>query len=92
MTALRLLDRMREKYGPRFFDLVVVDAWYTNGSFLKAVVEMGWPVIAVLKQARYDIYQETLALTKGKPPTETVKRNDRKVEIWDLPQITLTNT
>lgn len=91
-TALRLLDRMREKYGPRFFDLVVVDAWYTNGPFLKAVVEMGWPVIAVLKQARYDIYQETLALTKGKPPTETVKRNDRKVEIWDLPQMTLTNT
>jgi hypothetical protein len=29
-AALRLLRRMRQKYGPRFFDLVVVDAWYTN--------------------------------------------------------------
>ena len=50
--ALRLLIRMREHYGPRFFDLVVVDAWYTQGPFLKAVVQMGWPVIAVLKQER----------------------------------------
>jgi len=33
-AALRLLRRMRHKYGPRFFDLVVVDAWYTNGPFL----------------------------------------------------------
>lgn len=91
-AALRLLERMREKYGPRFFDLVVVDAWYTNGPFLKAVVEMGWPVIAVLKQERYDIYQETLALTKGKPPTQTVQRDGRKVEIWDLPQMSFSDT
>jgi hypothetical protein len=62
-AALRLLERLRENYGPRFFDVVVVDAWYTNGPFLKAVVEMDWPVISVLKQARYDIYGETLALT-----------------------------
>src|SRR4051812_29864568 len=58
-AALRLLARLRENYGPRFFDVVVVDAWYTNGPFLKAVVEMGWPVISVLKQERYDIYGET---------------------------------
>ncbi len=91
-AALRLLRRMREKYGPRFFDLVVVDAWYTNGPFLRAVVEMGWPVIAVLKQERYEIYQETLALTKGQAPTETVERDGRKVEIWDLRQMTFSDT
>ena len=91
-AALRLLSRMREKYGPRFFDLVVVDAWYTNGPFLKAVVAMGWPVIAVLKQERYDIYQEALALTKGQSPTETVERHGRKVEVWDLSQMTFTDT
>jgi hypothetical protein len=91
-AALRLLTRMREKYGPRFFDLVVVDAWYANGPFLKAVVEMGWPVIAVLKQERYDIYRETLALTKAQTPKETVERGGRKVEIWDLRQMTFTDT
>src|SRR5712692_10110053 len=64
-AALRLLRRMRKQYGPRFFDLVV-DSWYANGPFLKTVVqELGWPVIAVLKQQRYEIYQEALALTKG---------------------------
>lgn len=91
-TALRLLIRMRENYGPRFFDLVVVDAWYTNGPFLKSVVQMGWPVIAVLKQERYDIYQEALALTQGQGPTQKVERDGRQVEIWDLPQMTFTDT
>lgn len=91
-AALRLLTRLRENYGPRFFDLVVVDAWYTNGPFLKAVVEMGWPVVSVLKQARYDIYQEALALTKGHPPTEVAARAGRKVEIWDLREMTFTDT
>jgi len=52
-AALRLLRRMRQKYGPRFFDAAVVDSWYANGPFLKTVVEeLGWPIIAALKQER----------------------------------------
>jgi hypothetical protein len=87
-AALRLLRRMRRTYGPRFFDLVVVDSWYTNGPFLKTVSqELGWPVVAVLKQERYDIHQEALALTQG-PPTQIVERAEgplrRRVEIWDV--------
>ncbi len=67
-AALRLLRRMRKTLGPRFFDVVVVDSWYANGPFLKTVVqELGWPVIAVLKQERYDAYKEVIALTKGQP-------------------------
>lgn len=95
-AALRLLRRMRKKYGPRFFDLVVVDAWYTNGPFLKTVAEeLGWPVVAVLKQERRDIYQEALALTAGKP-TQVVERvegsNQRRVEIWDVPALRFSDT
>jgi hypothetical protein len=95
-AALRLLRRMRQTYGPRFFDLVVVDSWYTNGPFLKAVAEeLGWPVVAVLKQERYDIYQEALALTQGKP-TQVVERgqepNPRRVEIWDVPSLRFSDT
>jgi hypothetical protein len=86
-AALRLLRRLRKEYGPRFFDLVVVDSWYANGPFLKTVAEeLGWPVIAVLKQERYEIYQEALALTEGKP-TQVVERNGRQVEIWDVPSL-----
>jgi len=95
-AALRLLRRMRQRYGPRFFDLVVVDSWYTNGPFLKTVAEeLGWPVIAVLKQERYDIYNEALALTQGKP-TQVVARGEgrrqRQVEIWDVPALRFSDT
>lgn len=95
-AALRLLRRMRKTYGPKFFDLVVVDSWYTNGPFLKTVAEeLGWPVVAVLKQERYEIYQEALALTAGKP-TQVVERgeepNRRRVEIWDVRSLRLSDT
>jgi hypothetical protein len=92
-AALRLLRRMRQKYGPRFFDVVVVDSWYANGPFLQSVVEeLGWPVIAVLKQERYEAYQEALALTQGQKPTQVVERDGRQVEIWDLPLPRFTDT
>lgn len=91
-AALRLLTRLRASYGPRFFDVVLVDAWYTNGPFLQAAVKMGWPVISVLKQERYDIHGEALALTKGQPPAQTMERAGRKVEIWDLREMTFTDT
>ena len=95
-AALRLLRRMRQRYGPRFFDVVVVDSWYAHGPFLKTVAEeLGWPVIAVLKQARYDIYQEALALTRGQP-TQVVARGEgphrRQVEIWDVPSLRLSDS
>ena len=70
-AALRLLRRMRRQYGPRFFDVVVVDSWYAQGPFLRTVVqELGWPVVAVLKQERYEVYQEAHALTVGQKPTQ----------------------
>jgi hypothetical protein len=84
-AALRLLRRMRQQYGPRFFDVVVVDSWYANGPFLQAVVEeLGWPVIAVLKQERFEVYQEALALTAGRQPDHRVERDGRQVEVWEV--------
>ncbi len=91
--ALRLLRRMRQKYGPRFFDLVVVDSWYAGGPFLKTVAEeLGWPVIAVLKQERFEVHQEALALTRGQKPTEVVERDGRRVEIWNVPSLRFSDT
>jgi hypothetical protein len=92
-AALRLLHRLRQAYGPRFFDLVVVDSWYANGPFLKEVVEvLGWPVIAVLKQERDEVYQERLALTEGQAPTQVVERDGRQVEIWDVRALRFTDS
>ena len=36
-AALRLLGRMRRLYGPRFFDVITVDAWYASEGFFAAV-------------------------------------------------------
>ena len=92
-AALRLLRRLRQEYGPRFFDVAVVDSWYANGPFLKTVSEeLGWPIIAVLKQERYEAYQEALALTRGQAPTQVVERDGRRVEIWDVPGVRFTDT
>jgi hypothetical protein len=83
-AALRLLRRLRATCGPRFFDVVVVDSWYAKGPFLKTVVEeLGWPVIAVLKQERFEVHQEALALSQ-KQPGQVVVRNQRRLEIWDV--------
>jgi len=83
-TALRLLRRLRSTYGPRFFDVVVVDSWYANGPFLKTVVEeLGWPVIAVLKQERFEVCQEALALSREKTG-QVVGRDGRRVAVWDV--------
>ena len=90
-AALRLLRRIRQKYGPRFFDVAVVDSWYANGPFLKTVVEdLGWPIIAVLKQERYEAHQEALALTQGQKPAQVVERDGRQVEIWDVRSVRFT--
>ena len=91
-AALRLLRRMRQKYGPRFFDVIVVDSWYANGPFLKTVwEELGWPVIAVLKQERYEAHQEALALTRRQKPAQVVERDGRQVEIWDVRSVRFTD-
>jgi len=92
-AALRLLRRMRQHYGRRFFDVVVVDSWYANGPFLKTVVEeLGWPVVAVLKQERYEAHQEALALTRGQKPTRVVERDGRQVEIWEVSSLRFTDS
>jgi nitroreductase len=67
-AALRLLGRMRRLYGPRFFDAITVDAWYATGPFIQAVQRLGWGVVAVLKQERYDIYGEATRLSAGAVP------------------------
>jgi hypothetical protein len=92
-AALRLLRRIRQEYGPRFLDVVTVDSWYANGPFVKTVVdELGWPVVAVLKQERYEIHQEALALSAGKKPGQVVEPNGRQVEIWDVPALRLSQS
>jgi hypothetical protein len=90
-AALRLLGRLRRLYGVRFFDVVVVDAWYAKGPFLKAVTALGWAVVVVLKQEAYDVYQEAWALTQGQP-TEQFRQEGRDVRLWEVRDLTFSKT
>jgi hypothetical protein len=88
-AALRLLGRMRRLYGPRFFDAVSVDAWYATGPFLRAVQRMGWGVVSVLKQERYEIYQEASALQHSQEPLHR-QEEGRAVDLWEVRDLSFT--
>lgn len=85
-AALRLLGRMRRLYGPRFFDVVTVDAWYTKTPFIRAVRRLGWGVVSVLKQERFTVYQEssTLAATEKAECFDWQQRHIALREVRDL--------
>ena len=82
-AALRLLGRMRRTYGPKFFDVVTVDAWYATEPFFKAVRKLGWAVVAVLKQERYDVYKEATVLSRQQAP-QRLQAEDREVALRDV--------
>jgi hypothetical protein len=89
-AALRMLGRMRRLYGPRFFDVVTVDAWYATGPFFKAVKRLGWGVVSVIKQERYEIYQEATALSRGQKP-RAWRWEDRDVDLWEVKDLPFTD-
>jgi hypothetical protein len=83
-AALRLLKRVRENYGPRFFDIVVADAAYAEEPFLTTVSQWGWEWVVVLKQQKYEVYKEVLALTEGKQATMQIQPEGREVGLWEV--------
>jgi len=85
-AAVRLLGRMRRLYGPRFFDAVTVDAWYATGPFLAAVHKLGWAVVSVLKQERYEIYREASVLSREQKP-RVWSREDRQIQLREVPAL-----
>lgn len=89
-AALRMLGRMRRLYGPRFFDVVTVDAWYAKGPFFKAVQRLGWGVVSVIKQERYEIYQEATAISRGQKP-RAWRWADRSVDLWEVKDLPFTD-
>jgi hypothetical protein len=90
-AALRLLERMRNSYGPRFFDVVTVDAWYAKGPFLKAVCALGWGVVSVLKQSRYEIYKEATRLSSLQPAQCWESQDERQIKAWDVKNLPFTD-
>jgi hypothetical protein len=85
-AALRLLGRIRRVYGPRFVDVITVDSWYVQGPFLKALDQLGWTWVVVLKQERMEVFQEARTLSAGRAPTEQFydEVRERNVKLWEV--------
>lgn len=88
-AALRMLGRMRRCYGPRFFDVVTVDAWSATGPFIQAVQRLGWAVVSVLKQERYEIYREATTWSREAAPQHW-QFEGREVDLWEVKDLPFT--
>ena len=70
-AALRLLARLPELYGNRFFDILLLDSLYAQAPVLKLAQKIGWDVVITLKQEKRDLYQDALGLFQARRPDQT---------------------
>lgn len=86
-AALRLLTRLPDLYGSRFFDILLLDALYAQTPVLELVGRIGWDAVISLKQNSRDLYQSAVHLFAQRPPdTRFTEQRDHKtyhVQLWD---------
>ena len=85
-ATLRLLDRLEQHYGRRFFDIVLLDALYAQSPVLDRIQQSGWDVVISLKQNCPDLYKSAIRLFSRRDPdaTLTEQRGHKTYEckIW----------
>jgi hypothetical protein len=86
-AALRLLRRLPDLYGSRFFDILLLDALYAQTPVLESIRKNGWQAVISLKQNSRDLYQSAMRLFAQRPPdvilTEQRDRKTYEVQLWD---------
>ena len=86
-AALRLLTRLPDLYGSRFFDILLLDSLYAQTPVLNLVHQIGWEAVISLKQNSRDLYQSAVRLFAVRPPdtqfTEKVDHKTYRVQLWD---------
>ena len=79
----RLLHRLRVSLGARFIDYVVVDGGFATAPFLHAAGEVGWPVVARLKDNLPELFQAAQRRFRSARPDLEFREGSDRVEIWD---------
>lgn len=86
-AALRLLRRLPDLYGSRFFDILLLDALYAQTPVLNLVHDIGWDAVISLKQNSRDLYQSAVRLFAHRPPdgalTEQQDHKTYQIQLWD---------
>jgi hypothetical protein len=85
-AALRLLARLPDLYGSRFFDTLLLDSLYAQAPVLHLAEEVGWGLVITLKQERRDLYQDAFGLFSTREAddrfTEQNPSQRREVQLW----------
>jgi Transposase DDE domain len=79
----RLLRRVRANLGARFIDYVVVDDEFATSPFLHVATEVGWPVVARLKDNLPELSRAVEERFRLRPPDLEFRDGTDRVEIWD---------
>ena len=66
-AALRLLRNLPDRYGSRFFDILLLDALYAQAPVFKLAAEVGWDLVVSLKQNHRELYQSAVRLFARRP-------------------------
>jgi hypothetical protein len=86
-TALRLLRRLPELYGSRFFDILLLDSLYAQAPLLKLAKEIGWEVVITLQQENREVHQSAMGLFQHRPPDHRCSQRKGgatiQAEIWE---------
>ena len=87
-AALRLLRKIPELYGSRFFDILELDALYLQAPVLQLADKIGWDLVISLKQNQRDLYQSAVRLFAHCPAesscTQQREGKTYHVQLWDV--------
>jgi hypothetical protein len=86
-AALRLLSRLPELYGSRFFDILLLDSLYAQAPVLKLAAQVGWDLVISLKQEARELYQSAMGLFTHRAADQcfTTRQEGKQyaVRLWD---------
>jgi hypothetical protein len=91
VCARRLLTRIVELYGSRFFDILLLDSLYPQAPLLRLTEAVGWDVVISLKQQRRDLYQDAMGLFQTRDADLEFEQKEpdchRQVRLWHAPDL-----
>lgn len=93
-AALRLLRRLPELYGSRFFDILLLDSLYAQAPVLNLAQQVGWGLVITLKQENRDLYRDAFGLFSTREAddrfTEQGPSQRREVALWSQAHLPFT--
>ena len=86
-AALRLLAKLPDLYGSRFFDILLLDALYAQAPVLELAQRIGWDLVISLKQNSRELYQSAIRWFAHRPPdahfSDQRQGQTYEVQLWD---------